>query len=125
VLSTAQLIAQKYGTERARIDYAKKNIAYGLRSENNGVVESVLILVAKLKMSHPPENIANLLSIVDSLSTSGESGVLRYKAYIISNICADPAWFAEEDLLHMPTPDQFFVAAARRLENKMLGISSR
>ncbi|MFA5834979.1 MAG: hypothetical protein WDA22_15995 [Bacteroidota bacterium] len=125
ILTAAQPVTLKFGTMEARIEFAKKNIAFGLHSENSGVVESLLMLTAKLAVTHPTENMTKIVSIVDSLAVSSTSAPLRYKAYIVSNICSDPAWFDQNDLKTSTIPDHFFMIAARRLERKMLGISSR
>lgn len=107
-----------------RLAYAQKNMIVGLRSGNTGVVESTMMLVAKVKLYCPARDVDGLLKIVDSLSVAGHSASLRYKAYVISNICADPLWFAHEPSLQSLDPDRFYVDAAQRLQQKMLGISS-
>lgn len=114
----------KFKTIESRIAFAQKNMVLGLRSENPGVVESTMMLVAKMKMMYPSVSIAALLPIIDSIVVAGSSPSLRYKAYLVSNICSFPAWFAADRTLETIQPDLFYNSAALRLQQKMLDIGS-
>lgn len=116
--------ALKFKTMESRLAYAQKNMALGLRSENPGVVESTMMLVAKMKMIYPSVSIAALLPIIDSIVVAGASPSLRYKAYLVSNICSLPSWFAADRSLETLQPDLFYNSAALRLQQKMLDIGS-
>lgn len=114
----------KFATPDARIAFAKKNIAMGLQSKNSGVVESSLMLVAKMKMQYPGTDIAELVPLIDAVAVGHPSEKLRFKAYIASIICTDPLWFSQEYQLETPEAGEFFIAAARRLQQKMIGMNT-
>jgi hypothetical protein len=108
-----------YTPNDAHISFAKKNILMGLRSGNFGLMESCLILVSKIKLSYHETNVTEILTVIDSLALANPSGVLRYKAFIVSNICMQPEWFAMDNTLCTSKDDTFFASAARLLNNKM------
>lgn len=120
----AQDSLKKYPTNEVRIAYAKKNILMGLRSGNAGVVEASLILAAKIKIKFPETKIAELQTVIDSIALIGSSNVLRYKAYLASNICADPEWFSKENIFLQPESEIFFISASQRLQDKLLQTNS-
>jgi len=90
----------------------------GLRSDNSGLIESCLILVSKIKMCYYETNIAEILTVIDSLALASPSGVLRYKAFIVSNICTQPERFDTENELITRNADYFFASAARLLHKQ-------
>lgn len=112
----------KHQSIETKIARGKKNILAGLRSENSGLIESSLVLIAKIKLAYPETNVADVQAVVDSIVIAGSSSTLRYKAYLTSNICADPEWFSAETILPITTVDEFFLSASQRLQNKLLGL---
>lgn len=116
----AQDSVKKFPTNEVRIAFAKKNIIMGLRSDNAGLIEASMILISKIKMSFPETNVAEIRTVIDSLALASPSGTLRYKAYLASNICADPEWFAIDNALYTLETDWFFASASRLLGQKML-----
>ncbi|MEW5798894.1 MAG: hypothetical protein AB1728_07780 [Bacteroidota bacterium] len=107
-----------------RLERAKKNIAAGMRSTNDGLMEASFVLAAKMKMKYPEESIAELKSILDSISVAHDSEVIRYKAYLSSYICGDPDWFAMDSAVASADVEHFFPAAARRLQQKIFGMNN-
>ncbi len=120
----AQESPKKYSVSEARITTITKNILMGLRSGNKGVIEASLILIAKIKMNFPQTNITKIKNVIDSIAFSSSNDTLRYKAYLTSNICADPEWFSTESTLQQVSEDVFFISASQRLQNKLFGIST-
>ena len=112
----------KHQPLETKIAKGKKNILTGLRSENSGLIESSLVLIAKIKLSFPETNVSDVQTVVDSIAIAGSSATLRYKAYLTLNICADPEWFSAETILPITTVDEFFLSASQRLQNKLLGL---
>jgi hypothetical protein len=82
------------------------------------------MIVAKMKMTYPSVHIPHLVSVVENLAAGHPSASLRYKAYLVSSICADPSWFALEQSLKTSGTDLFYINAAQRLQYKMLDIGS-
>ncbi|MFA6456421.1 MAG: hypothetical protein WCW40_06315 [Bacteroidota bacterium] len=123
-LSPAQTSIQLRNIEEHRLEHARKNFAMGLRSGNEGVIESTMTLVAKMKLVEPAVDIHNLGFLIDSLASANVAPSLRYKAYLISNICATPTRFSSNELLNAPEAGVFFSIAAQQLQHVLLGISS-
>lgn len=112
------------GVPKSRLERAKKNIAAGIRSHNDGLVESSCMLVAKLKMRYPHEPVSELKSLLDSISIADSSEGIRFKASLSSYICSDPKWFAADSSIAAADAEQFFPRAAQRLQQKMFGLYS-
>lgn len=121
---TSQPSSYKFNSNNDRIVYAAKNMINALRTGNNGVIESTLMLVAKLKMEKSGIDIPQIQFLIDSLAFSGSSRVLRYKAFLVSNICDDPKWFLTDSSLQTRDADLFYNAASQRLQDKMLGVNA-
>jgi hypothetical protein len=120
----AQEADEKKPIPNARLERAKKNIAAGMRSKNDGLMEASFMLVAKMKMKFPEESVAALKSILDSIAVADGTEAVRYKAYLSSHICSDPDWFAMDSAIASADVEQFFPAAARRLQQKIFGMYS-
>lgn len=114
--------SKKCPVKENQIAFVKKNILMGLRSDNAGLMESSLILISKIKMYYHETNVTEIQTVIDSLAHASPSGVLRYKAFLVSNICSYPEWFAIDNTLNTLELDVFFVSASSILRNKMLAI---
>jgi len=123
-VSFGQEPVKRFATLEQKIEYAKKNYLMGLRSDNTGLVESCIKMVAKTKLLMPKTDTEELQEQLDELSVKHPSAKVRYKAYIVSNICANPEWFAQELNVANADEEQFFINAAQRLQQKLLGASS-
>ena len=120
----AQESSEKKQISKSRLERAKKNIATGMRSTNDGLMEASFILAAKMKMKYPEVPIVELKSILDSISVTNGSEAIRYKAYLSSHICSDPDWFATDSAVASADAEHFFPVAARRLQQKMFGMNN-
>ncbi|MDD8019451.1 MAG: hypothetical protein PHP42_13845 [Bacteroidota bacterium] len=116
--------AKNYALNKKQTECAKKNIMMGLRSGNDGVAEAALMLIAKIKIQEPAVRSVEIQKVVDSLAVSSPSNAMRYKAYIVSNICIDPEWYAQDNKVVASKTETFFIAAAQRMQYKLFGTSS-
>ena len=107
-----------------KIESAKANYTLGLQSDNAGVVESSIQMIARMKLRVPDANIAQLRERLNRISLNHPSAAMRYKAYLASCICADPEWFIQEKNLDNVDVEQFFARAAARLQQKVFGANS-
>lgn len=123
-IGAAQETAKKFTTAEQKIEFAKKNIAHGLRSGNAGVIESAMRLTALMKMRYPASDVSNLAGIIDEIAAKHPSGTIRYKAYITLNICADPEWYVQEEKVATADDLTFFRNASARMQQKLLGVNS-
>jgi hypothetical protein len=122
--TAAQETTRKFSTTEEKIAFAKKNIRNGLLSDNAGVLESAMRLTAQMKLKYPATDVKELAALLDKISVSHSSGRVRYKAYIASNICNDPQWYAEDHRVTTATEEDFFRIASERLQQKLYSINS-
>jgi hypothetical protein len=121
--TSAQNIPLKYSTTEAKIAFWEKNILMGLRSDNEGLIESSLILIARIKLDFPETNIAEVQTVIDSIAFAGSSNTLRYKAYLTSTICTNPLWFSPENRSQATEQGGFFLSASQQLQDKLFGVN--
>jgi hypothetical protein len=122
VLAQAQPAADASSRTRAfdRIfDQGMKNLLAGLRSENRGLTESAMMQVAKIKILYPGANVAETKNVIDSLSIHATIPSVRYKAYLASNVCDNPTWFAKRS--NIEYENEFFESVAAQLQERILG----
>lgn len=105
-----------------RMERAKMNTLMGLRSNNDGLTESAAMLIAKIAMRYPDLELRDQQSVLDSVGRRSSSEQLRYKAYLSTQICIDPVWFADDSVLTHADGDHFFLQAAQRLQQKVFGM---
>jgi hypothetical protein len=116
--------AKKFTSVEQKIEYMKKNLAVALRSENAGLVEAAMRGVAQLKMNYPSTEVGTLKETLEKISVEHPSGTVRYKAYIASAVCSEPGWYALDAAVTAADPDDFFIAASHRLQQKLLSSTS-
>ena len=121
---TAGEPAKRFATTEQKIEFAKKNIMNGLRSENAGVMESAMRLTAVMKMRYPATDVSDLVVVIGEIAAKHPSGTTRYKAYIASSICSEPDWYAKEQNVTTATDEDFFRAASARLNQKLFSNNS-
>ena len=64
---------------------AVENYNLALKSQNDGLVESAILMVMRVKMMQPELNYKRVLSELDKLTLNGETFVIRNKAFIAGN----------------------------------------
>ncbi len=122
VVFTTGVMAQTDSfSNSSKMENGKKNYIMGLRSSNQGLVESAMMQVAKIKMLHPDANIEEIKDVIDNLSIKGNAPSVRYKAYLASNVCDNPTWFAKKGYNSDEDVDEFFVSVAAQLQARVLG----
>jgi hypothetical protein len=124
VLLTQTVSAQSAGRTSVvspqKIEYAKKNILFGLASGNEGITESVMVLTAKIVLMAPQTDLTEIRTHIERIASAHASGTLRYKAFILMQILEDPERFADVDTLRGLEPEAFFIAVARQLQRQLL-----
>jgi hypothetical protein len=101
--------------ERVDISYA-----IALSEDNNGINESALAIAAMVKLDIPAENFSKIKREVDRLVTNGATPVIRYKAYLVEAVFANPAMFKEEGSRQYDDRDVLFSALAGRMTKVLL-----
>jgi len=128
VLFTASFVysetpQKRFATMEQKVEAAKKNLMVALHSENKGLVEAAVRMIARIKLRIPSTDVTRLQAELDEISITHPSPAVRYKAYIASNICSDPEWYAQETRIVGADENQFFIIAANRLHQKLFGAS--
>ncbi len=122
VVFTTGAMAQTYSSSYiSKAENGKKNYTMGLRSSNQGLAESAMMQVAKIKMIAPTARFEDVKNVIDSLSVRGDTPSVRYKAYLASNVCENPTWFAKKECSGYQDNDEFFAAVAAQLQERILG----
>ncbi|MEW5799232.1 MAG: hypothetical protein AB1728_09520 [Bacteroidota bacterium] len=116
--------AKRFATEEAKIEFAKRNLMKGLKSDNAGVVESAMRVTALMKMRYPSTDVSYLVREIGEIAAEHPSGKMRYKAYITLNICEDPVWYVQEQSVRTADDLNFFRNASARMQQKLLGVNS-
>lgn len=101
---------------------AKRGFVWTLKSNNDGVLESALAHIAKMRVVLPQEEMKEIEAVLGELASSGRTQVIRYKAYLATQVFASPSVFWEEAVAPHESSDEFFTAIASRLQATMLSI---
>lgn len=109
--------------QTANIPVAKRNYLWTLQSENDGVVESALAHVTHMRIMLPQEDMKDIEAVLNQLANSGRTPVIRYTAYLATQVFAGPELFRGIAGTDYESVDQFFTALASRLQQTMLGYS--
>ena len=99
----------------------ERNYIEGLRSDNNGVVESAIAQVIKMKMVMPEEEFTGLKAEFGRLSVGGRTAQMRYKAYLAGLVLDNVSIFTRECGREYETPEALFSAISNRLQSELLG----
>ncbi len=118
------LTKKNFYVKRSQIEIVKKNCTMGLRSGNEGLISATLLMIARVKLLDTTINVAELRTVIDSLSVAHPSAGIRYEAYLTSALCGDPEWFSTGANLLNADAEQFFPLASQRLHDKFFRISS-
>ena len=103
--------------DKERVD---KGYAFALNADNNGLNESALAVVAMVKLDLPEAEFSMIKKAIDRLVTDGATPVIRYKAYLVEAVFANPAMFREVAARQYADRDVFFSAVAQRMTKVLL-----
>lgn len=109
----------------ARLPQAKKSILWTLKSENDGVVESVLGQIVHMRIMLPQEDMKDIEESLTRLASYGRTPVIRYKAYLATLVFANPGMFRQDVAANYASSDEFLGAIASRLQQTLLGANAQ
>jgi hypothetical protein len=109
--------------KKASLSSVEKNFSAALESENDGVVESALAHVTRMKLCLPARRFPRLEAVVADLAKSGRTPAIRYKAYIAVLVFDSPELFMAEQAAEFGTPDELYAAISHRLQTSLLGFT--
>lgn len=118
--------AQKYFSDynshsRTNLDRAVKYYLVSLESDNEGVIESGLAHLARMKMYFPERVFGRLEEKVTEIATAGPTPRVRYEAYLVSMLLRSPETFRAESRREYEGPEALFTAIAERMNSSILG----
>jgi hypothetical protein len=120
-LSQAQTfypVLKKFSTaEKERVD---KVYAAALSSGHNGLIESALAVVTKVKLDLPADKFPMIKNEIENLVADGGTPVIRSKALLASIVFANPAIFKKEAAHQYSDPNALFNALADRTTETIL-----
>jgi hypothetical protein len=101
-----------------RANQFMENLVLNLQSDNNGVVESTLRLVADLKVKNPDLQFFSLRKYVSGLQTTGSTSALRYMAYLTMSTLEYPQWFSKRNF--GGEPNEFWLNLGQRAHERLV-----
>ena len=105
---------------QADLPRLEKAYIYALEFPLEGIVESALREVARVKVANLSWEADDLVERLDEISREGATPSIRYKASLVKAMFETPALFASEAGRDFRTPSQLYHAVARRLETDLL-----
>jgi len=105
---------------RANLQRLEKAYVDALECPLEGVAESALREVARIKIAHLEWESPDLMERLEEISREGVTPAVRYKALLVKAVFETPALFALEGGKDFRTPSQLYRAVARRLETNLL-----
>jgi hypothetical protein len=103
----------------------ERTFVFSLGSTNDGVVESAIAHVAKLKMELPNASMERVKAALGCLSVNGRTAGIRYRAYLAGLVFDDPKLFAKDASQNYANSEEFFAALSGRLQTELLGSIDR
>ncbi len=110
--------SSKSRTYDCKVEKGLVNLLVALRSENRGLTESAILEVAELRILYPGSTMAETKDVIDSLSVHANVPSIRYKAYLASNVCDNPEWFANKG--NIKSDNEFFESVEAQLHETIL-----
>jgi hypothetical protein len=104
----------------ARLVFLEKAYGFALESSIDGVIESAVREVARIKIAHPGWQAESLKERLEEIATEGRTPAIRYKAFLTHALFDTPLLFEGEQFRDFRTPTELFSAVARLLETDML-----
>ena len=101
---------------------ALPNYYKALNSHNQGMIESAIVNVVKLKMYSPGMDYSQIQDKLNELMENGPTDVIKYKAFIAALYIEHPERFnwlsAQSDSSKITTIDEMFVRIENQLDEK-------
>lgn len=106
----------------AQADLPRLEKAYvgSLEYPVEGIVESALREVARIKITHLDWESPALMERLEAIAREGVTPSIRYKASLVRAVFDTPELFALEGGRDFRTPAELYLAVARRLEDSLI-----
>jgi hypothetical protein len=101
----------------------KRNYRASLETGNDGVIETALAHVVRMKMYMQAEDFSDIKPAIDWLAVGGRTPAIRYKAYLAALVIENPNWFKDECCKEYAGSEEMFTALADRLRSTLGGLA--
>lgn len=118
---TKNYLSSRYSHLRANFEKVQRNYLAALASENEGVVQSAIAHVTKLRLVCPEREVRDLQTKISDLAVHGMTPAIRYRAYLASYVFDQPGLLLEEFKNDYRDDTELFNAIANRLQKSLLG----
>ena len=98
--------------------------APSLKSDNDGVVESVIAQSVAAKLGIPAGKFEAIREGLGRLAVNGRTPAIRYKAYLAGLVLEDPTIFSGADCALFKSTDQLFASLSSRIQKMLLSVQS-
>jgi hypothetical protein len=110
------------GQSQKICEAAIPNYYNALNSDNNGMIESAIVNVVKLKMHSPCMNYSQIIEKLEELTESGPTDVIKYKSFIAVLYLEHPErfnWISNNKTQDgITTIDEMFARIELQIESK-------
>jgi hypothetical protein len=110
--------------QKANLEKAVDHFTECLKSSNEGVVESALAHIARMKLYLPERRFDSLAERICLLSTEGPTPRIRYEAYLVCSLFTTTALFSAESRMEFNDPGELFTALSRKLQENLTGLAA-
>jgi hypothetical protein len=118
--ASIRVFASTSSYEKANLQQIERNFLGSLGHPVDGVVESAIREIARLKLAQPLCCSGAIIEKLHELSIEGRTPAIRYKAALTSILFENPTMFENERLFEYSNGEELFTAIARRLEKQFL-----
>ena len=115
--------ADRASYQKANLEQGEKNFEANLKSSNDGILESSLALIGRIKLIYPERTMTAIEKEIYELSINGPTDRIRYKAYLVYNLFTNSMIFSDESRRDFSNSDEMFAALAKRLQNNYLSVN--
>lgn len=110
-------------SEIEKVNMANMLYHESLSHENDGVVESTMMCVGKLKMRHQSHDCSQVRNRLNELTSNGKTERIRYKALLTTMILDNPSYFCDDVVKIYSFDDQeFYNMVSAKVNRELLGL---
>jgi hypothetical protein len=110
------------GQTPEQCEAALTNYYHALNSDNQGLIESAIVCIVKLKMYAPGMDYSQIPDKLNELMENGPTDVIKYKSFIAVLYIEDPERFkwisAAQDPSKITTIDEIFARIESQITDK-------
>lgn len=111
--------------KRSPLDAATDNYLYGLRHQNQGIVESSIYHVLILYINFPEKDYSLIKAQLNKLAIDGPTKIICYKAYLAGKYLNNQELIDKIAKCNYQDQEQFFTLLSENLNGYLLGFKQK